>query len=703
MKLIYLLTSSVMLFSAVGCGSNNTKSANAGNPFFAEEWTANYGIPPFDQIKDDHFMPAIEEGIALQNKEIEAIVNSRAVPTFENTIDAYINTGKFLERVMGVFGNLTESDLTPARSELQDKISPMMAAHGNSISLNEALFAKIKSVNDNQDKMNLTKEQARLLKKVFDNFARNGANLDTAAKARYKEISERENLLTMQYGNNLLKENAAFSLVIENKDDLAGLPESSVAAAAELAKSKGKDGQWMFDLSYPSYFPFMTYAQNRELRQKMFEGYSTRGCLPNETNNTAIVEELANLRVEKAKLLGYESYAAYILDKNMAKEAKNVYELIETLWQPSIKLAEQELGDMKKIMVKEGVKGDFKPWDWWYYADKVRAEKYALDENMTKPYFEINNVREGVFTLLNKLFGVKFETLADAPKSHPDMTAYKVTDTDGSLLGILTLDMHPRATKRGGAWCSSFRDQSYKDGKRIHPIIPVVCNFTAPTADAPALLSIDETTTFFHEMGHAIQGLLSDTKLNGLSGTSRDFVELPSQILEEWAMNAEFLKIYAKHYQTGEAIPDEIITKMRNSSKFNKGFELSELLAASYLDMEYHTLTEKTAIKAEEFEKKSMEKLGLIDEIIPRYRSTYFTHIFSGGYASGYYGYKWADVLVADAFQAFVETGDIFNPELSLKLRKDVLEPWGTTSEMDMYLAFRGKEPDMKHLLNRIF
>lgn len=692
-----------MLLSAVGCDSNNTKKANADNPFFAAEWTANYGIPPFDQIKDSHFMPAVEEGIALQNKEIEAIVNSRSVATFENTIEAYINTGDFLNRVMGVFGNLTESDLTPARSELQDKISPMMAAHTNSISLNEALFAKIKSVYDNQDKLNLTKEQARLLKRVFDNFARNGANLDATAKVRYKEIAERENLLTMQYGNNLLKENGAFSLTVENKDDLAGLPESSIAAAAEMAKSKGMDGKWMFDLSYPSYFPFMTYAQNRELRQKMFEGYSTRGYLPNDTNNTAIVEELTNLRVEKAKLLGYESYAAYILDKNMAKEPRNVYELIETLWQPSIKLAGEELTDMKKIMVKDGVKGDFKPWDWWFYADKVRAEKYALDENMTKPYFEINNVREGVFTLLNKLFGVKFETIADAPKSHPDMTAYKVTDTDGSLLGILTLDMHPRSTKRGGAWCSSFRDQTYKDGKRVHPIIPVVCNFTAPTADAPALLSIDETSTFFHEMGHAIQGLLSDTKLNGLSGTSRDFVELPSQILEEWAMNPEFLKMYAKHYKTGEVIPDEIIAKMRNSSKFNQGFVMTELLAASYLDMDYHTLKEKTTFKTDEFEVSSMKKLGLIGEIIPRYRSTYFTHIFSGGYASGYYGYKWADVLVADAFQAFVETGDIFNPELSLKLRKDILEPWGTTSEMDMYLAFRGKEPDMKHLLNRLF
>lgn len=692
-----------MLLSTVGCSSNGTKSVNSENPFFAAVWTANYGIPPFDQIKDEHFLPAIEEGIALHNKEIETIVNSRSAATFENTIEAYVNAGKFLHRVTGVFDNLTESDLTDERSALQEKISPMLSTHYNSVSLNEGLFAKIKSVYENQEKLNLSKEQARLLKKVYDSFARNGANLDATAKVRYKEICDRETILTMQYGNNLLKENAAFSLVIDNEADLAGLPVSSVAAAAEMAKANGMEGKWMFNLSYPSYFPFMTYAKNRDLRQKMFEGYSTRGFKENETSNQSIINELSNLRVEKAKLLGFESHAAYVLDKNMAKESKNVYELIETLWKPSIQLAQTELKDMQKLMAKDGVKGDFMPWDWWYYADKVRSEKYALDETMIKPYFEVNNVREGVFTLLNKLFGINFEVLTNAPKSHPDMTAYKVTDADSAMLGILTLDLHPRATKRGGAWCSSFRDQSYENGKRIHPIIPVVCNFTAPTADAPALLSIDEASTFFHEMGHAVQGLLENGTLNGLNGTSRDFVELPSQLLEEWAMHPEFLKMYAKHYQTGEVIPDELIVKMQNSSKFNKGFEMTEFLAAAYLDMEYHTLKEKSEIAPAEFEKQAMAKLGLVDQIIPRYRSTYFTHIFSGGYSSGYYGYKWADVLVADAFQAFVETGDIFNPELSLKLRKDILEPWGTTSETDMYLAFRGKEADMKYLMNRMF
>lgn len=703
MKFIYLLTSSVMLLSTVGCSSNGAKNANANNPFFAGEWTENYGIPPFDKIKDEHFIPAIEEGIAQQNKEIEAIVNSRSVPNFENTITAYVNSGDFLYRVSAVFSNLSSSDLTETRAELQKKISPMLSSHSNTITLNEALFAKIKSVYDNQDKMNLSKEETRLLKKIFDNFARSGANLDAAAKVKYKELSERQTVLTMQYGNNLLKENAAFLLVIDKEADLAGLPKGAVAAAAEMAKAKGMEGKWAFNLSYSSYVSFMTYAKNRDLRQKMFEGYSSRCMGDGETNNKAIVEELANLRVERAKLLGYDSHAAYVLDKNMAKEPKNVYDLIETLWNPSIALANTELADMKKLLAKDGIKGDFKAWDWWYYADKVRAKKYALDENMTKPYFEVNNVREGIFTLLNKLFGVKFETIADAPKSHPDMTAYKVTDVDGSMLGVLTLDLHPRATKRGGAWCSSFRSQEYKNGKRVHPIVPVVCNFTAATADGPALLSIDEASTFFHEMGHAIQGLLGNVKLNGLSGTSRDFVELPSQILEEWAMHPEFLKIYAKHYQTGEVIPDELIAKMKNSSKFNKGFELSEFLAAAYLDMDYHTLVEKTDFKTIDFEKRSMEKLGLINEIIPRYRSTYFTHIFSGGYASGYYGYKWADVLVADAFQAFVETGDIFNPEMSMKLRKDILEPWGTTSEMDMYIAYRGKEADMKYLMSRIF
>lgn len=704
MKIFYFLTSSVMLLSAVSC-SNGAKTAAPENPFFAEAWTENYGIPPFDKINDAHFMPAIEEGIIRHNKEIEAIVNNEAEATYDNTITAYTKAGKFLDRVRGVFDNLTASDLTESRSALQEKINPVLTTHYNNISLDEGLFERIKSIYDAQDKLELTDPQSRLLKKIYDNFARNGANLDAAAKTRYKEICDREAVLTMNYGNNIVKENAAFSLVIDNEKDLAGLPESSIAAAAESAKIAGQEGKWMFNLSYPSYFPFMTYAKNRDLRKQMFEGYSQRGFKANANNNEAIISELTNLRIEKANLLGFDSYAEYILDVNMAKEPGNVYQLIETLWTPSVKLAKEELADMKTIMAKEGVAGNFEAWDWWYYADKVRAEKYALDESMTKPYFEINNVRNGVFTLLNKLFGIKFEVIDNAPKSHPDMTAYKVTDTNDSLLGILTLDLHPRATKRGGAWCSSFREQSYdENGKRIHPIIPVVCNFTPSVGDAPALLSIDEASTFFHEMGHAIQALLQDVKIDGLAGSSRDFVELPSQILEEWAMNAEFLKMYAKHYKTGEVIPDELIAKMQKSSKFNKGFEMTEFLAAAYLDMEYHTLKQKQDnLKATDFEKTSMEKLGLIGEIIPRYRSTYFNHIFSGGYASGYYGYKWADVIVADAFNAFVETGDIFNPELSKKLRYDILTPWGTTSETEMYVAFRGKEADMKYLMERIF
>lgn len=703
MKFFYLLASSAFLMSAVGCSNGTQSGANADNPFFAAEWTENYGMPPFEKIKDNHYIPAIDEGIALQNKEIEAIVKNSETPNFKNVIEAYVNSGEFLGRVSAVFGNLTGSDLTPAKDSLQQIISPKLAVHRNSISLNEELFKKIKTVYENQDSENLSTEQKRLVKKVFDNFARSGANLSAEQKVHYKELSERQTELTMKYGNNVLKENAAFSLVIDNKDDLAGLPESSIAAAAELAKAKGAEGKWMFSLSSPSYFPFMSYATNRELRKKMFEGYSNRCYGSGETSNVAIINELVNNRVEMANLIGFDTHANYILDKNMAEKPENVYELIETLWKPSIALAKEELKDMKKLQEKDGIKNDFQPWDWWYYANKVKEQKYALDENMIKPYFEVNGVRNGVFLLLNKLFGVNFETIADAPKSHPDMSAYKVTDADGSLLGVLTLDMHPRATKRGGAWCSSFRGQKYENGKRVTPVVPVVCNFTAPTADAPALLTIDEASTFFHEMGHAIQGLLGDVKINGLAGTSRDFVELPSQILEEWAMHPQFMKMYAKHYKTGEPISDELIAKIGNSSKFNKGFEMSEFLAAAYLDMEYHTLKSKTEVDAAAFETAAMQKLGLIGEIIPRYRSTYFTHIFNGGYSSGYYGYKWADVLVADAFNAFVETGDIFNPTLSNKLRKDILEPWGTKSEMDMYVDFRGAEPDMKHLMNRIF
>lgn len=703
MKLIYLLTSSVLLLSAVGCGSNGTKSSNHENPFFSGEWIDNYGIPPFEKILDEHFIPALKEGMARQTEEIENIINNSEEPNFNNTILPYVNSGSFLNRVSPVWSNLSGSDLTPARAELQQVISPMLSKHYNSISLNEGLFNRIKTVNENQKTMNLSAPEVRLLKKTFDGFARSGANLNAADKVRYKELSERQTVLTMTYGNNLLKENAAFSFIIDNEKDLAGLPQSSIAAAAEMAKMNGKDGKWMFNLSYPSYFPFMTYSKNRELREKMFKGYSDRGYLNNENNNEKVINELVNLRIESANLLGFNSHADYVLDNNMAKNPAKVYELLETLWKPSIEIANNELSDMKKLMKSDGINTEFKPWDWWYYASKVKAKKYALDESEIKPYFEVNNVQSGVFLLLNKLFGVNFDLIDNAPKYHPDMKAYKVMDSDGSMLGLLTIDLHPRATKRGGAWCSSFRRQSYKDGKRIYPIVPIVCNFTAPTADSPALLSIDESTTFFHEMGHAIQVLLGDVKLNGLAGSTRDFVELPSQILEAWAMHPEFLKMYAKHYKTGEIISDELIKKLGNSSKFNKGFEMSEFMAAAYLDMDYHTLKTKQEIVPAEFEKKSMQKLGLIEEIIPRYRSTYFTHIFSGGYASGYYGYKWADVLVADAFNAFIETGEIFNTELSLKLRKDILEPWGTTSESEMYLKFRGKEADMKHLMKRTF
>ncbi len=706
MKFIYFLASTALLFSVVGCNGGGNKSAanpNEGNPFFASEWTANYGLPPFNEIKDEHFMPAVKEGMKRHIAEVDAIINNSEAPTYANTIAPYVEAGQFLERVVMVFFNLTGSDLTDERSKLQSEIEPMLTSHSNTISLNDKLFARIKAVYENQSKENLTKEQKRLLKNTFDGFARSGANLSAEDKVTYKRLSERESVLTRSYGNNLLKANNSFSLVIDDKKQLEGLSESQLAAAASAAKAAGQEGKWLFNLSYPSYFPFMTSAKNRDLRQKMFEAYSSRGFGEGEISNLPIINELVNLRTEKAKLLGYQTHAHYILDKNMAGTPEKVYELIETLWKPSVKVAKEELKEMKKLLKKDGINGDFKPWDWWYYADKVRTAKYALDDEMTRPYFSADNVREGVFLLLNKLHGVNFEPMPNAPKYHEDMTAYKVTEADGSLVGVLTIDLHPRPVKRGGAWCSSFRSQIYKDGKRVSPIVPIVCNFTPPTANEPALLSLEESSTYFHEMGHAIQVLLSDVKVNGLAGTSRDFVELPSQILEAWANHPQFMKMYAKHYKTGEVIPDAILEKIKSSKKFNKGFEMTEFLAAAYLDMEYHTMKDKRDIDPTKFEAEAMKKLGLIEEIIPRYRSTYFSHIFSGGYSAGYYGYKWADVLVADAFAAFVESGDLFNPELSSKYREEILEPWGTVSEMEMYLAFRGKEADMKYLMESIF
>ncbi len=510
-------------------------------------------------------------------------------------------------------------------------------------------------------------------------------------------------MLELQFSENVLGETNKFEMVLENETDLEGLPQGVKDAAAEAAKSKGYEGKWLFTIQKPSMIPFLQYSKRRDLREKIYKGYIMKGDNGGEFDNKKMLSKMAALRVKKANLLGYETHADFQLEDKMAKNSKNVYDLLYKVWDPALKVAKTERDEMQKIIDAEG--GDFKlaSWDWWYYAEKVKKAKYDFDEDEVRPYFSVNNVINGVFGLSSDLWGLQFVELKNISKYHPDVKTFEVKDKDGSHIGILYTDYFPRDSKRGGAWMDAFRKQSKKNGEFIHPVIYNVGNLSKPTADKPSLISLDEVNTLFHEFGHALHGLLSECTYESLSGTAtpRDFVEFPSQVMENWCMNPQVLKKYAKHYKTGEAIPDELIEKIYNSSKFNQGFETVEYLAASILDMDWHTIKEPVEFDAVEFENKSMNRLGLIDEIIPRYRSTYFNHIFGGEYSAGYYSYIWSEVLDADAFKAFQESGDVYNSELAGKYRKYILASGGTDDAMELYVKFRGAEPTIDPLLKR--
>ena len=553
---------------------------------------------------------------------------------------------------------------------------------------------------DKQASMNLNKEQKKLLEETYKGFVRGGANLDADKQARLRELNEKISVLELTFGQNVLKETNAFKLVVDNKEDLAGLPESLIAAAAETAAADSMEGKWIFTLHNPSVMPFLQYADNRALREKIFKAYINRGNNGNGNDNKNVVKELVAARLDKAKLLGYEDFAAFVLDENMAKNEKNVYNLLDQIWTPALKKAKEELADINAEIKKEG--GDFEAegWDWRYYADKARQAKFNMDENEVRPYLELNHVREGAFYVANKLYGITFTEIKDIPKPDPDAFAFECKDKDGSSLGVLYMDFYTRPGKGGGAWCGGYRDQSYKDGKKVLPVVTTVFNFSKPAAGQPALLSADEAETVFHEFGHALHGLFADVHYTGVAGVPRDFVELPSQVMEHWVFEPEVLKVYAKHYQTGEVIPQELVDKIVKSSKYGQGFATVEYLAASLLDMDYHTLKEQLpGMDIEAFEAEAMNKRGLIRQIPPRYRTTYFGHTMEGGYTAGYYSYIWAEVLDADAFEAYKETGDIFNPEVASKFRKYVLTPGGIDDAMDMYKNFRGKEPGIEPLL----
>ena len=671
----------------------------APNPFFTE-YTTPFGVPPFDKIEVAHYKPAFEKGMEEQKKEIDAIVNNPEEPTFENTIVALDRSGELLTKVMYAFSGQSSVNTTDEIQALEQELYPVLSAHSDDISLNPALFTRVKVVYDKQASMNLNKEQKKLLEETYKGFVRGGANLDADKQARLRELNEKISVLELTFGQNVLKETNAFKLVVDNKEDLAGLPESLIAAAAETAAADSMEGKWIFTLHNPSVMPFLQYADNRALREKIFKAYINRGNNSNGNDNKNVVKELVAARLDKAKLLGYEDFAAFVLDENMAKNEKNVYNLLDQIWTPALKKAKEELADINAEIKKEG--GDFEAegWDWRYYADKARQAKFNMDENEVRPYLELNHVREGAFYVANKLYGITFTEIKDIPKPDPDAFAFECKDKDGSSLGVLYMDFYTRPGKGGGAWCGGYRDQSYKDGKKVLPVVTTVFNFSKPAAGQPALLSADEAETVFHEFGHALHGLFADVHYTGVAGVPRDFVELPSQVMEHWVFEPEVLKVYAKHYQTGEVIPQELVDKIVKSSKYGQGFATVEYLAASLLDMDYHTLKEQLpGMDIEAFEAEAMNKRGLIRQIPPRYRTTYFGHTMEGGYTAGYYSYIWAEVLDADAFEAYKETGDIFNPEVASKFRKYLLTPGGIDDAMDMYKNFRGKEPGIEPLL----
>lgn len=676
-------------------------SKQGENPFF-REFNTPFQVPPFGEIKEEHYLPAFKEGMKQQQQEIEAIVNNPEAPTFENTIEALENSGALLRKASNVFDILNGSMTNDRMQEIAKEVAPLRSKHEDDILLNEKLFQRVKAVYNQKDKLNLTTEQNMLLEKYYKDFVRGGANLDEEKKAKLREINQELSLLSVKFGENVLKENNRFELIIKNEEDLAGLPQSVITAAAEAAKERGHEGKWVFTLHKPSMIPFLRYSEKRDLREKIFKAYINRGNNNDELDNKAIVSRIVVLRVKRANLLGYKTHADFVLEMNMAKKPENVYNLLERLWQPALKMAKKEAKELQEMIYKEGKDFKLQPWDWWYYAEKLKKVKYDLDEEMIRPYFKLENVRNGAFYVANKLYGIQFIERTDIPKYHQDVKVFEVKEADGSHIGILYTDYFPRASKRGGAWMNSFRKQSRLGGKEIHPVITNNGNFSKPTGDRPALLSSEEVSTLFHEFGHALHGLLSNCTYNRLSGTAvpRDFVELPSQIMENWAFEPEVLKVYAKHYKTGEVIPQELIDKLKKASHFNQGFATVEYLAASFLDMDWHTLTEAEELHVEKFETASMNKIGLLPEIIVRYRSPYFRHIFSGGYSSGYYSYIWAEVLDADAFQTFKET-NLFDQKTAQAFRRNILEAGGTEDPMTLYKRFRGAEPKVEPLLKR--
>ena len=694
---------SLFALVAITLASCSPKKETMTNPFF-QAFDTPYGVPAFDKIAVADYMPAFTEGMKQQNTEIQAIIDNPDAPTFENTIAAMDYSGEILDRVSSIFYNMTESNTNEELQKIAKDIAPVLSKHSDDIYLNGSLFVRVKTVFDNREKEGLDKEQQMLLEQIYRHFVNGGANLDTHQKNRFREINERLSMLSLEFGENLLKETNNYTLVIENEKDLDGLPQWVIDGAAAEAASRQLENKWVFTLQKPSWIPFLQYSTNRDLRKQLLMAYANRCDNNNEFDNKKIVIEMVNLRLEKANLLGFATWADFKLDDRMAESPAKVYELLEDIMAKALPVAKQEAMEIQKLINDEGEDFSLEPWDWWFYSEQVKAEKYAFNDEALKPYFSLDNVLyKGVFGTANKLYGLQFVERHDLPVYHPEVKVFEVQEADGTLIGFLYMDFFPRESKRGGAWMTSFRKQSRtRDGENILPVISVVTNFTKPAGDAPALLSLDETLTLFHEFGHSLHGLLSKCTYRGVSGTAvaQDFVELPSQVLENWGTEPEVLKMYALHYETGEVIPMELVTKLKNSGHFNQGFATVEFMAAALLDMDMHTITTKTEMDATTFETAVMNRIHMMPQIIVRYRPTYFAHIFSGGYSAGYYSYTWAEVLDADAFEAFKEHG-IFDQATATAFRENILSKGGSDEPMDLYLRFRGQQPTTKAMLSR--
>ncbi len=669
------------------------------NPLLSE-WNDRFGVPPFDRIKAEHFAPALEQAMSVHNAEIDAIVTNNDEPTFENTVLAYDNSGKLLERVELCFSLLCAAETNAEMQAIEQDMSPKLTAHSGAIMMNDALFERVKSVYERRGALGLDSLQLRLTEKLYRRFVRGGALLSVEDKEQLRKVDEELSAARVKYAANLLAANSGFELVISDQDDLDGLPSSIRDAAASEASARDMKGKWVFTTKKPSMLPFLTYSSKRELREKLYRGYLDRCNYNDSIDNKQVINDIVRLRTERAHLLGYPTHAHYVLDVQMARTPENVYAMMDELWAPALERAKAEMEAMREMMKEETGLDDFASWDWWYYAEKVRKRDYSFDESSLRPYFSLENVRSGIFELSNRLYGLTFRPV-QLPVYHEDCETYEVLDEKNEHLGVLYLDYFPRDGKSGGAWCGEYRTQSFDaEGNRIAPIVSIVCNFPRPTGGDPALLSIDETQTFFHEFGHALHNLFSQVKYGGLGGVERDFVELPSQIMENWALEPEMLRRYALHHRTNDPIPHHLIEKLQRSRHFNQGFNTVELLAASLTDMDIHTIEQFSPIDVNEFERKMLnERRGLMEQIAPRYRYPYFSHIFDGGYSSGYYSYLWAEVLDKDAYQAFVESGDIFNKRIATDFRNKVLARGGEADGMDLYRDFRGADPDRKPLL----